>query len=387
MSDWPVYLDHAATTPVDAAVAAAMADVLADARFIGNAAASSHAYGREAAALVLKARQQVAELVGAQPEDIIFTSGATESDNLALLGVMHANADRGRHLVTSPTEHKAVSDVARRLEKEGFAVSWLEPDRDGIITPEQLRAALRPDTQLVSIMQANNETGVLQDIDALGAVCRERDVLFHSDAAQSAGLLALALQHQPVDLLSFTAHKFGGPKGIGALYVAPRARPRLKPLFFGGGHERGLRPGTPATHQAAGFGLAAQLARQRRADDAAAMRLLRDALQATLLALPGSVLNGHRERRLPNLLNVSFEGVMGESLLADIESELAVSSGAACDSATGEPSYVLRSLGRSSQLAQSSLRLSLGRQTRAADIDRAAQVIERSLQRLRAVAP
>ena len=353
----------------------------------GNAASSTHAFGRAAAAAVLTARAQVASLVGALAEQIVFTSGATESDNLALFGVMRANADRGRHLITARTEHKAVVDAARRLEKDGFAVSWLEPDGEGLICLKQLRAALRADTQLVSIMHANNETGVVQNIAALGAICREHAVLFHSDAAQSAGVLPIDLKQLPVDLLSLTAHKFYGPKGVGALYVSPRARPQLQPLFFGGGHERGLRPGTPATHQLVGFGVAAELASQRAAPEAARLQPLRDNLQRQLLAIPGTLLNGHAQRRLPNLLNLSFAGVMGESLLADIETEVAVSSGAACDSATGEPSYVLRALGRSAQLAQSSLRLSLGRSTTAAELQRAAEVIERSVLRLRAVAP
>ncbi len=385
--DVPVYLDHAATTPVDPRVAARMMECLTEQGIFGNAASTSHAYGREAAAVVQNARAAVAALIGAQDDEIVFTSGATESDNLALLGVMRANADRGRHLVTARTEHKAIVDTARRLEKEHFTVTWLAPDRDGLIAPEQVQAALRPDTQLVSIMHANNEIGVIQDLDAIGAACRERGVLFHSDVAQSAGCLPLNVATQPVDLLSLTAHKFYGPKGIGALYVANKARARLAPLLHGGGHERGLRPGTPATHQIAGFGLAAQIANTQRSDDTQRIRTLRDALQAQLLTIAASYLNGHLTRRLPGLLNISFDGVEGESLMADLEGELAVSSGAACDSASGEPSYVLRALGRSSQLAQSSLRFSLGRGTTAADIDRAARVVQCSVKRLRALAP
>ncbi len=387
VSGWPIYLDHAATTPVDPAVAACMMDVLSASHRFGNAASRSHAYGREAAALVSTARAQVAALIVAQPQDIIFTSGATESDNLALAGVMRANAWRGRHLVTVRTEHKAIVDTAQHLEKEGFAVSWLEPDNEGIIAPQQLCAALRADTQLVSIMQANNETGVVQDISAFAALCRERDILFHSDAAQSAALLPLDVAHMQIDLLSFTAHKMYGPQGIGALYVAPRARPRLQPVFFGGGHERGLRPGTLATHQIVGFGAAAAIASAQRAADVAQIEPLRDGLQQSLLAIPGVWLNGHRRQRLPNILNVSVEGVAGESLLADIEAVIAVSSGAACDSALGEASYVLRSLGRSSELAQASLRLSLGRSTTAAQVTQAAEIIRRSVARLRAAAP
>ena len=383
----PVYMDHAATTPVDPHVAARMMEYLTEQGVFGNPSSSSHAYGREAAAALHAARNHVAALIGAHSEEIVFTSGATESDNLALLGVMRANSDRGRHLITARTEHKAVVDSARRLEKEGFDVSWLMPDGDGRIATEQLRAAIRPDTQLVSIMHANNETGVVQDVDAIGAICREHGVPYHTDAAQSLGTLAVDVAHQPIDLMSFTAHKIYGPKGIAALFVANAARPRLAPLLYGGGHERGLRPGTPATHQVVGFAAAAQLVSARRAADARQLSTLRDALQTRLLMLPGTHLNGHREHRLPGLLNISFEGVEGESLIADLEGELAVSGGAACDSSTAEPSYVLRALGRASQLAQSSLRFSLGRGTSAADVERAAAIVERSVLRLRAVAP
>lgn len=381
-----IYMDHAATTPVDAQVATQMLQYLSAQGVFGNAS-SAHAYGREAAAAVAAARGEVAALIGAQPEEIVFTSGATESDNLALLGIMRSNADRGRHLITARTEHKAVVDCAQRLEKEGFAVSWLTPDSDGLIAAEQLRAALRPDTQLVSIMHANNEIGVVQDIVALGAICRQRGVLFHSDAAQSLGCLRVDVANEPIDLLSFTAHKLYGPKGIAALYVSNAARARVAPLLYGGAQERGLRSGTLATHQIVGFAAAAHLARERRAPDAWHLLALRERLQSRLLALAGTRLNGHRERRLPGLLNVSFEGVDGESLLSDLEGELAVSSGSACDSAIQQPSYVLRAIGRSRNLAQSSLRFSLGRATTAADVEHAAALVERSVTRLRAVAP
>ena len=383
----PVYLDHAATTPVDPVVAASMLECLGHEGVFGNASSGTHAYGREAAARVEQARAQVAALLGAQPDEIVFTSGATESNNLALQGAMRANAHRGRHLVTARTEHKAVLDVVRQLEKDGCSVTWLEPDRNGLVSPGQVAEALRPDTQLVSLMQANNETGVVQDIAAIAAVCLSRGVLLHTDAAQSAAQLCIDVAALQVDFLSLTAHKFYGPKGSGALYVARRARPRLAPIMQGGGHERGMRPGTVATHQVVGLGAAAQRLGDTRDADALRIAMMRDQLQGALLELPGVHLNGHRERRLPGLLNLSFEGVEGESLLAGLYGEVAVSSGAACDSATGEPSYVLRALGRSSQLAQASLRFSLGRHTTAADIDRATEAVRHAVQRLRAAAP
>lgn len=382
----PIYLDYAATTPVDPRVALAMSECLGPEGDFGNPSSASHAYGRRAAARVEAARVEVAALVGCAPQEIVFTSGATESDNLALLGAARANADRGRHLVTARTEHKAVIEPARWLETQGFAVTWLVPDGDGLIAPEAVRAALRADTQLVSIMHANNETGVVQDLAAIGAVCRERDILLHTDAAQSAGRLPLSLDHLPVDLLSLTAHKLYGPKGIGALVVRGSVRGRLAPLIHGGGQERGLRSGTLATHQIVGFGAAAALAAAEREREAQRLALLRERLWQQLQGLGGVHLNGHPERRLAAILSVSFEGVEGESLLAGL-AELALSSGSACDSATEEPSYVLRALGRSSARAQSSLRISLGRFTTEVDVAAAATAIVREVRRLRELAP
>jgi cysteine desulfurase len=381
----PVYLDYAATTPVDAAVAQAMSDCLTSDGDFGNPG-STHAYGLRAAARIERARNQVAALVGAQPQEIVFTSGATESNNLAILGCARANADRGRHLVTARTEHKAVLDPCHRLEKEGFSVSWLTPAPSGRIDPAAFAAALRPDTVLASLMFANNETGVLEDVAAIGALCRERGVPLHSDCAQAAGKVPLELGTLAVDFASFTAHKLYGPKGIGALYVRRGARGLLQPLSFGGGQERALRPGTLATHQIVGFGAACELAARLLPAEGPRLARLRERLWQGLAALGGVHLNGRAAPRLPGILNVSFEGVQGESLVAGL-SELALSTGAACSSASPEPSYVLRALGRDVQLAQSSLRLSVGRFTSEADIDRALGALRREVTRLRALSP
>jgi len=381
----PVYLDYAATTPVDAAVAQAMSDCLTSDGDFGNPG-STHAYGVRAAARIARARTQVAALVGAEPEEIVFTSGATESNNLAILGCARANADRGRHLVTARTEHKAVLDPCHRLEKEGFRVSWLTPAPAGRIDPAAFAAALRPDTVLASLMFANNETGVLEDVAAIAALCRERGVPFHSDCAQAAGKVPLELRALAVDFASFTAHKLYGPKGIGALYVRGGARALLQPLSFGGGQERALRPGTLATHQIVGFGAACELAARALPAEGARLTRLRERLWQGLAALGGVHLNGQAAPRLPGILNVSFEGVQGESLVAGL-SELALSTGAACSSASPEPSYVLRALGRDVQLAQSSLRLSVGRFTSEADVDRALEALRREVRRLRALSP
>ena len=385
MSTDPVYLDYAATTPLDPAVAQAMIDFLGRDDF-GNPASVTHVFGRRAAAHVEAAREQVAGLIGAGPDEIVFTSGATESNNLAILGVVRANADRGRHIVTSRIEHKSVLDPCRRLEREGFTVTWLVPDRDGRIDPNSVSAALRSDTVLVSIMHVNNETGVVQDIAAIGAVCRERGIVFHTDAAQSTGRLPLDVRTLPVDLLSFTAHKLYGPKGIGALYIRRGRRSCLQPVSFGGGQERGMRPGTLPTHQIVGFGVACELAGRLREAEQARLAELRDRLWAGLESLEGVHLNGAAAERIPGILNVSFEGVEGESLVTGL-TDLAVSTGSACNSASGDPSYVLRALGRNSQLAQSSLRFSLGRFTTAGHIDRAIAAVRREVSRLRAVSP
>ncbi|HEY1891528.1 MAG TPA: aminotransferase class V-fold PLP-dependent enzyme [Steroidobacteraceae bacterium] len=382
----PIYLDYAATTPVDPAVAAAMGRCLTDPDCVGNASSVTHAFGRRAAERIKRARAEVAALIGAAAGEIIFTSGATESNNLAILGAARANADRGRHLVSSRIEHKAVLDPLRRLQKEGFSITLLSPDRHGRIDPEAVAAAIRPDTVLVSIMLVNNEIGAIADLAAIGARCRARGVLLHSDAAQAAGRIPLDMHGLPVDFASITAHKLYGPKGIGALYVRPEARAHIQPLLFGGGQERGLRPGTLPTHQIAGFGVACDLAHRDMAAEHTRLAALRERLWGALAPLGGVHANGEGTECVPGILNVSFEGVEGESLVAGL-SELAVATGSACNSASGEPSYVLRALGRDTQLAQSSLRLSFGRFSLPEHIDVAAAAIRREVTRLRALSP
>ena len=381
----PIYLDYAATTPVDPLVAAAMNECLGVDGDFANPASVTHAPGRRAQARVERAREEVAALIGAAPAEIVFTSGATESNNLALLGVARANADRGRHIVSSRIEHRAVLDPCRRLEKEGFSLTYVAPDRAGRICPEAVLAALRSDTVLVSLMHVNNEIGVVQDIAAIGAICRARDIPLHTDAAQSAGKLPIDVGALSVDFLSLTAHKFYGPKGIGALFVRAGSRARLAAVSFGGGQEQGLRPGTLATHQIVGFGAACTLARER-AGEAERLGRLRDALWRGISVLGGTHLNGAGAPRISDILSVSIEGVEGESLVAGL-TELAVSTGSACSSATGEPSYVLRALGRTSALTQSTLRFSLGRHTTEEDIDRAVAAVTREVARLRAASP
>jgi cysteine desulfurase len=382
MSGATIYLDYAATTPVDPRVAAKMSCCLTREGCFANPASSSHVPGREARGLVEAARAQVASVVGCRPGEIIWTSGATESNNLAIKGVARFHSQAGKHIVTSRTEHKAVLDTCRQLEREGCEVTYLTPGPDGLISPDQVAAALRPDTLLVSIMHANNEIGVVQDIAAIGRVCAERNVLFHVDAAQSAGKLPIDLATLPVQLMSFSAHKVYGPKGIGALFA--RERTGLQPLIHGGGHERGLRSGTLATHQIVGMGEAFRIARDEMAVEQSRIAALRDRLWRGIEAIGGVYLNGHPEARVPGILNVSFEGVEGESLLFALR-DLAVSSGSACTSASGEPSYVLRALGRDDQLAQSSLRFSVGRDTTAEDIERATDCVRTQVARLRAL--
>ena len=380
-----VYLDYAATTPVDPAVATEMAACLTESGDFGNAS-STHVFGRRAAARVETARAQVAALIGAEPDEITFTSGATESNNLAVLGVARANADRGRHIVTTRIEHKAVLDPCKRLEREGFTVTYLTPDRQGRIDPEIVRAALRPDTVLVSIMYVNNEIGVMQDIGAIGALCRDRGVAFHTDAAQAVGKIPVDLRKLPVDFVSFTAHKIYGPKGVGALYTRRASRPLLQPVSFGGGQERGLRPGTLATHQIVGLGVACEMAASLVGEEQPRLTALRERLWNGLEGLGGTHLNGAGSARIPGILNVSFEGVEGESLVTGL-ADLAVSTGSACNSASAEPSYVLRALGRDTQLAQSSLRLTVGRYTKVADVDFAIEAVKREVTRLRELSP
>lgn len=386
MSDTrPIYLDYAATTPVDPGVARLMSECLSAEGTFGNPS-STHTYGLEAAERVRRAREQVANLIGATAPEIVFTSGATESNNLAILGAARAGAYRGRHIVTARTEHKAVLDPCKRLEKEGFDVTYLIPDRNGLITASALQEALRPQTVLVSMMMVNNETGVVQDIGALSAMCREQSIAFHTDAAQAVGKIPVDVQALGVDFLSFTAHKIYGPKGIGALYVRSASRPRVQAVAFGGGQEEGLRPGTLPTHQIAGFGAAAALAGERHAADSERLTELRDLLREGLATLDGVHFNSENAPRVAHILNVSFDGVEGESLVMGLR-ELAVSTGSACSSASGEPSYVLRALGRSAQAAQSSLRFSLGRLTTSEDIAAAVAAVKREVLRLRALSP
>ena len=382
----PLYLDYAATTPVDPAVAEAMSRCLVEPEGIGNASSSTHLFGRRVAQRIERARAEVAALIGAAPAEVIFTSGATESDNLAVLGAARANSHRGRHIVSSRIEHKAVLDPVKRLEKEGFAVTLLPPDRGGRIDPGAVAAALRPDTVLASIMLVNNEIGVIQDIAAIGDLCRARGVLFHTDAAQAVGKIPIDVHALPIDFMSVTAHKFYGPKGVGALYVRSEARAHLQPIVFGGGQERGLRPGTLPSHQIVGFGVACEVA--RRALDAERARLegLRERMWQGLATLGGVHANGEGAPCVPGILNVSFEGVEGESLVTGL-GELAVSTGSACNSASAEPSYVLRALGRDTQLAQSSLRLSFGRFSKPEHIDLAVHAIRREVTRLRTLSP
>ena len=381
-----VYLDYAATTPVDPAVAKAVFACLIEDGDFGNASSATHDFGRRAAAHVETARAQVAALIGAEPDEITFTSGATESNNLAIFGVARANADRGRHVITTRIEHKAVLDPCKRLEREGFSVTYLTPDRQGRVDPEAVRAALRPDTVLVTVMALNNEIGVIQDVTAIGAICREKGVAFHSDAAQAAGKVPLDMRTLPVDFLSFNAHKIYGPKGVGALYVRRTSRALLQPVSFGGGQERGLRPGTLPTHQIVGFGLACQLAAAALSAERIRLTGLLKRLWEGLADLGGVYLNGIEAPRGPAILNVSFEGVEGESLVTAL-SGLAVSTGSACNSASGDPSYVLRALGRDTQLAQSSLRFSVGRFSTEADIDFAVALVRREVTRLRELSP
>jgi len=379
----PIFLDHASTTPIDPTVATAMSEVLTGALGIGNASSDTHAYGRDAASAIEAARADVAALIGARAEDLIFTSGATESDNLAIVGVARGRADRGRHLVTSRTEHKAVLDPVHQLEKRGWQVSELEPGRDGRIDSATVAAALRPDTQLASIMHANNETGVVQDIAAIAAVCRARDVFLHCDAAQSVGRLPIDVESLGVDLVSISAHKLYGPKGIGALWVSPRVRPWVEPLMWGGGHERGLRPGTLATHQIIGFGRAAARVREQRDSDARHVEALASRFRSGLAGVEGLRWNDHPVHRLPGLVSLSIEGVEGESLIAALPT-IAVSSGAACDSTSGEPSYVLRAQGVPTELAQSTLRVAFGRFNTETEAIHASTVVREAVARLRA---
>ncbi len=379
----PIYLDYAATTPVDPRVAARMAGFLTADGVFGNPASRSHSYGWQAEAAVEEARAQVAELVGADPREIVWTSGATEADNLALKGCAQAHRDEGRHLVTSRIEHKAVLDTCQHLETEGFDVTYLDPDAQGLIQPGAVAAALRDDTILVSVMHVNNEIGTVNDIAAIGEVCRAHGVLYHVDAAQSAGKIPIDLSRLAVDLMSFSAHKIYGPKGVGALYIRRKPRVRLRAQMHGGGHERGMRSGTLATHQVAGMGEAFRIAGAEMAADGARIGALRERFWNAVRDLGEVYLNGCPTQCVPGILNLSFGAVDGEALLLALK-DLAVSTGSACTSASLEPSHVLRALGLADVLAFSALRFSFGRFTTGEDIDYAAATLGDVLRRLRA---
>ncbi len=380
----PLYMDYGATTPVDPRVVDAMIPWLREHH--GNPASRSHAWGWEAEEAVEKARADVAALIGADPREIVWTSGATESNNLAIKGAAHFYQSKGKHLITVKTEHKAVLDTMRELERQGFEVTYMDVQADGLIDLEALRAAMRPDTILVSVMFVNNEIGVIQDIPAIGALCRERGVLFHVDAAQATGKVTIDLADLPVDLMSLASHKTYGPKGIGALYVRRKPRVRLEAQMHGGGHERGMRSGTLPTHQCVGMGEAFRIAREEMAQDLAHARALHERLVKGLQNIEQVFINGHLDKRVPHNLNISFNYVEGESLIMGIKG-LAVSSGSACTSASLEPSYVLRALGRSDELAHSSLRITIGRFTTEADIDYAIETIRQNVAKLRDLSP
>ncbi|MBY4596084.1 IscS subfamily cysteine desulfurase [Ottowia caeni] len=381
---FPIYMDYGATTPVDPRVVDAMIPWLRE--HFGNPASRSHAWGWEAEAAVENARGQVADLIGADPREIVWTSGATESINLALKGAAHFYKGKGKHLITLKTEHKATLDTMRELERQGFEVSYLDVQEDGLLDLEKFKAAIRPDTVLASILFVNNEIGVIQDIPAIGTICREKGVLLHVDGAQATGRVEIDLKTLPVDLMSLTAHKTYGPKGIGALYVRRKPRVRLEAQMHGGGHERGMRSGTLATHQIVGMGEAFRIAKEQMADDNAHAARLQKRLLDGLKEIDQVFINGSLERRVPQNLNMSFNFVEGESLIMGIKG-LAVSSGSACTSASLEPSYVLRALGRSDELAHSSLRMTIGRFTTEEEIDYAVDTIRKNVTKLRELSP
>jgi len=380
-----IYLDYAASTPVDPRVVEAMTALMTDAGNYANPS-STHVAGRRSVERIARAAEQLAGLLNTDADNLIWTSGATESDNLAILGAAQYRQDRGRHLITMRTEHKAVTDPFSALEKQGFEVTWLDPEASGVLDVASLEAALRQDTQLVSVMHVNNETGVIQDIEQIGTACHERDVLFHVDAAQSVGKLPVDLEALPVDLMSMTAHKVYGPKGIGALYIANRPGVHVDPLLFGGGQQRRLRPGTLPAQQIVGFGAAAEIARSRMSDDIEHLSALRDRFWSGIRDLPGVMLNGAIKHSFPGILNVSIEDIEGESLLLALE-PLCVATGSACNSQNQEPSYVLRALGRSDALAQSAIRFSFGRPTRVDHIDIAIERYCSAIAKLRGIAP
>lgn len=384
MLKFPIYLDYSATTPVDPRVAAKMIPWLTE--HFGNPASRSHAYGWEAEQAVEEAREQVAALVNADPKEIIWTSGATESNNLAIKGAAHFYQGKGKHVITVKTEHKAVLDTVRELEREGFEATYLDVQENGLIDLEVLKAAIRPDTILVSVMFVNNEVGVVQPIAQIGELCREKGIIFHVDAAQATGKVEIDLDKLKVDLMSFSAHKTYGPKGVGALYVRRKPRVRLEAQMHGGGHERGLRSGTLATHQIVGMGEAFRLAREEMAEENARVRRLRDKLLNGLTDIEATYVNGDLEQRVPHNLNISFAYVEGESLIMAIK-DIAVSSGSACTSASLEPSYVLRALGRNDELAHSSIRFSIGRFTTEEEIDFTIDLLHKKIGKLRELSP
>jgi cysteine desulfurase len=380
----PIYLDYSATTPVDPRVAAKMIPYITE--HFGNPASRSHPYGWTAEKAVENAREEVAKLVGADPREIVWTSGATESNNLAIKGAANFYSAKGKHIITVATEHKAVIDTVRELERQGFEATYLEPEPSGLIDLEKFKAAIRPDTVLASVMFVNNEIGVIQDITAIGNICRENNVIFHVDAAQATGKVDIDLNNLPVDLMSFSAHKTYGPKGIGALYVRRKPRIRIEAQMHGGGHERGMRSGTLATHQIVGMGEAFRIAREEMHAENERIRYLRDKLLHGLQSIEEVYVNGDLEHRVPHNLNISFNYVEGESLIMAVK-DIAVSSGSACTSASLEPSYVLRALGRSDELAHSSIRFSIGRFTTEADVDYTIALMKSKIDKLRELSP
>ncbi len=382
----PIYLDYSATTPIDERVAAKMAEYLTIEGQFGNPASRSHEFGWKAEEAVDIARKQVADLVNADPREIIWTSGATESNNLAIKGAAHFYKKKGNHIITVKTEHKAVLDTTRQLEREGFEVTYLEPEENGLVSLKKFKKAIREDTILASIMLVNNEIGVIQDIESIGEICREKGIIFHVDAAQAPGKVNIDLQELKVDLMSFSGHKVYGPKGIGALYVQRKPRIRLEAQMHGGGHERGLRSGTLATHQIVGMGEAFRIAKDEMATENERIRMLRDRLYKGLNDMEEVYLNGDLEQRIAGNLNISFNFVEGESLIMALR-DLAVSSGSACTSASLEPSYVLRALGRNDELAHSSIRFTLGRYTTIEEVDYTIELVRNAVTKLRELSP
>jgi len=380
----PIYLDYSATTPIDPRVAAKMIPYLTEE--FGNPASRSHPYGWTAEKAVENAREEVAKLVGADPREIVWTSGATESNNLAIKGAANFYSAKGKHIITVATEHKAVIDTVRELERQGFEATYLQPEPNGLLDLEKFKAAIRPDTVLASVMLVNNEIGVIQDITAIGNICRENNVIFHVDAAQATGKVHIDLEKLPVDLMSFSAHKTYGPKGIGALYVRRKPRIRIEAQMHGGGHERGMRSGTLATHQIVGMGEAFRIAREEMNAENERIRFLRDKLLHGLQNIEEVYVNGDLDHRVPHNLNISFNYVEGESLIMAVKG-IAVSSGSACTSASLEPSYVLRALGRSDELAHSSIRFSIGRFTTEEDVDYTIELMKSKIGKLRELSP